>query len=48
MFYLDALSVKSTLAEMRACTREDPEMQGKWAGSQARRGDWPNEEMPRE
>ena len=46
MFYPDALSVKSTLAEMCARTREDPEIQGKWAGSQARQGDWPKEETP--
>ena len=35
-----------TLAEMCARTREDPEIQGKWAGSQARQGDWPKEETP--
>ena len=46
MFSPDALSVKSTLAEMCARTWEDPEIQGKGAGSQACQGDWPKEETP--
>ena len=46
MFYPDTLLVKSTLAEMCARAREDPAIQGKWAGSQACQGDWPKEETP--